>query len=247
MMTAIPAVVAGVRKSGDRDAARPRRQNRCGDSDRRSLGGRRERLQMRRRTSRSRCRLWNRRPCRAVGRSSDREARGLPRRSGCLPISSTRAYRPDRVNPSCFATMRRMGASRHWIFSMNRSTGPTAPAFLVTASRNGCRRSNQLPFLPIGKRMSAQRVEFLVEGALRQPRRRSCLRTIWSAAVEFVNEFAPEHLQIHAGQSTRISRSDSQRRGDPAWRAHGDMPWGISRWAPTRFCRRTRQPEPVLR
>ena len=122
--------------------------------------------------------------------------------------------------------------------------GPDSAAFLVTASRTVADEAiNAIP--AYWERMSAQRVEFSSK-VLCGNQGGIVLADDMSAAVEFVNEFAPEHLQIHAGNPReyldRIRNAGEILLGEHTAICLGNFTLGPNAVLPTNAAARTRSP-----
>ena len=122
--------------------------------------------------------------------------------------------------------------------------GPDSSAFLVTASRKVAEEA--ITAIPVyWKDMSTQRVEFS-STVLCCNRGGVVLAEDMDAAVEFVNEFAPEHLQIHAGNPRdyldRIRNAGEILLGEHTAICLGNFTLGPNAVLPTNAAARTRSP-----
>ena len=122
--------------------------------------------------------------------------------------------------------------------------GPDSSAFLVTAARNVAEEA--ITAIPVyWKRMSTQRAEFS-STVLCSNRGGVVLADDMDAAVDFVNEFAPEHLQIHAVNPRdyldRIRNAGEILLGEHTAICLGNFTLGPNAVLPTNAAARTRSP-----
>lgn len=122
--------------------------------------------------------------------------------------------------------------------------GPDSSAFLVTASRRVAEEA--IAAVPaLWKRMGKQRVEFSSK-VLCGHQGGVVLADDMDAAVEFVNEFAPEHLQIHAANPRdyldRIRNAGEILLGEHTAICLGNFTLGPNAVLPTNATALTRSP-----